>query len=88
MNLELKRYEIMSSRLLFTHGYLPNRQGDWIKRDDRLLAIARIELHVLCLELSTVINGRTMSSIRKHYVNLTQCDEVRLQRALEGFEVE
>ena len=84
-----KRYEMMSSRLLFTHGFLPQEHDAWSKRSGSSFATARMvgKCPVLRLERQSLGTQGIMQVVRKNYINLAETDEERLKATLQGFVV-
>ena len=82
------RYEMMSCRLLFTHGFLPNKHNGWVKNSGTSLTTANMvgKRPILCLELQVPGTQGIMQVVCKNYVNLTETDEARLKTTLEAFE--
>ena len=89
MNTDYKRYEWMSCRLLFTHGFLPNKHNRWSKYHGATLTTAEFvgRCPMLRLELQSLGKQGVMQVVRKNYVNLTETDELRLKLTIEAFEV-
>lgn len=82
-----KRYEMMSARILFTHGFLPHGYSTWEKRSSTALTTANMvgKSPVLCLELQTIGSQGIMQSVRKRYVNLTETNEDGLKATINAF---
>ena len=89
MNENYLRYEMMSCRLLFTHGFLPHEADAWSKRSDSSFATARMigSSPVLRLERQSLGTQGIMQVVRKSYVNLIETNEERFKSTLQEFEV-
>ena len=91
MGLEYNRYSTMPSRLLFTHGFLPDKgKNTWSKRSNTLLAIAGINkaYPILHMEICRISEKGKRKVIREENIDLMVADEMKVQRVIEAFGVE